>query len=168
TQPFPLLSTRSFCWQHRPGQPVDADPEAGTICLDPVESRPSFATLVCPVCSHAWFHRACIQRHAACIGMTTFGCPLCRDRERFRPGMLRTGISPPSRLPEWDEEDVAALSARHSQCDAGQCCCPGGREQAEQEGPWELLLCGSCAAEGTHRLCSHLDSSTENWECPDC
>ncbi|NXN95235.1 PHF7 protein, partial [Rhinopomastus cyanomelas] len=91
---------RSFCWQHRPGQPVDADPEAGTICLfclDPVESRKSFTTLVCPVCTHAWFHRACIQRHAACIGMTTFGCPLCRDRERFRTEMLRMGISIPSR-----------------------------------------------------------------------
>ncbi|XP_074458356.1 E3 ubiquitin-protein ligase PHF7-like [Larus michahellis] len=34
--------------------------------------------------------------------------------------------------------------------------------------PWELLLCSSCAAEGTHRHCSSLSSSTASWECDSC
>lgn len=34
--------------------------------------------------------------------------------------------------------------------------------------PWELLLCSSCAAEGTHRRCSGLRNSTHRWECDTC
>nr|XP_009933445.1 PREDICTED: G2/M phase-specific E3 ubiquitin-protein ligase-like [Opisthocomus hoazin] len=34
--------------------------------------------------------------------------------------------------------------------------------------PWELLLCTSCAAEGTHVGCSYLRSSTAGWECNSC
>ena len=34
--------------------------------------------------------------------------------------------------------------------------------------PWELLLCCSCAAQGTHRLCSNLSQSTASWECNAC
>ncbi|OXB52393.1 UNVERIFIED_CONTAM: hypothetical protein H355_006873, partial [Colinus virginianus] len=34
--------------------------------------------------------------------------------------------------------------------------------------PWELLLCSSCAAQGTHRRCSNLDDSTSSWECNAC
>ncbi|XP_053810029.1 serine/arginine repetitive matrix protein 2-like [Vidua chalybeata] len=34
--------------------------------------------------------------------------------------------------------------------------------------PWELLLCSSCAAEGTHRRCSGLRNRIESWECDSC
>ncbi|XP_051652128.1 serine/arginine repetitive matrix protein 2-like isoform X1 [Manacus candei] len=34
--------------------------------------------------------------------------------------------------------------------------------------PWELLLCSSCAAEGTHRRCSGLRNSITSWECDGC
>lgn len=34
--------------------------------------------------------------------------------------------------------------------------------------PWELLLCSSCAAEGTHRRCSGLRNSIDSWECDSC
>ena len=34
--------------------------------------------------------------------------------------------------------------------------------------PWGLLLCSSCAAQGTHRLCSNLSQSTTSWECNAC
>ncbi|XP_052536752.1 PHD finger protein 7-like [Tympanuchus pallidicinctus] len=34
--------------------------------------------------------------------------------------------------------------------------------------PWQLLLCSSCAAEGTHRQCSHLNDTTATWECDSC
>ena len=34
--------------------------------------------------------------------------------------------------------------------------------------PWELLLCSSCAAEGTHVGCSNLSSSMDSWECDGC
>jgi len=38
------------------------------------------------------------------------------------------------RLPSRDSQADAALSERHSHCDASDCICPGGREQAEEEG----------------------------------
>ncbi|POI32141.1 hypothetical protein CIB84_004107 [Bambusicola thoracicus] len=34
--------------------------------------------------------------------------------------------------------------------------------------PWQLLLCSSCAAEGTHQHCSYLSNSTDTWECNTC
>ncbi|OXB52609.1 hypothetical protein ASZ78_007938 [Callipepla squamata] len=55
---------RSFCWEHRPQQSVDAVPVQDTICIicmDPVEDNISYGTMVCPSCRCTWFHRACIQ-----------------------------------------------------------------------------------------------------------
>ncbi|CAN0232345.1 unnamed protein product, partial [Bubo scandiacus] len=83
--------------------------------------------------------------------------------------MLTMGIRIPLRLPPQDNEPPdGALMERHSRCDAHECLCPRGREQAEERGPWELLLCSSCAAEGTHRRCSNLRSSRTRWECESC
>ncbi|XP_042657551.1 PHD finger protein 7-like [Tyto alba] len=162
---------RSFCWQHRPEQAVEAAPGENTpclICLDPVEDRKSYGTMVCPACKHAWFHRACIQGQAAHTGIC-FQCPLCRDRHAFLTEMLTMGIRIIYRSPAWEKEPAdAAPNERHSRCDARECLCPGGRQHAEQQGPWQLLLCCSCAAEGTHRRCSHLGTDTAIWECDSC
>ncbi|NXP04175.1 PHF7 protein, partial [Thinocorus orbignyianus] len=157
---------RSFCWEHRPQQALEAAPKdaACLVCLDPVEDTKSYATMGCPACKHAWFHRVCIQGQALHDGMTWFRCPLCRDRDAFLTEMLTMGIRIPFRLPSWE----SLAYARHSRCDAERCLCPGGREQAEEEGPWELLLCSSCAAEGTHRGCSSLSSTRASWECDCC
>ncbi|XP_074909594.1 LOW QUALITY PROTEIN: E3 ubiquitin-protein ligase PHF7-like [Buteo buteo] len=195
------LQYRAFCWEHRPEQAVEAALEENTtclICLDLVEERKSYSTMVCPACKHAWFHRGCIQvgavhlspghqalgstraslvpltflllqGQALCAGISCFQCPLCRDKEHFLSDMLTMGIRIPFRLPSWENRhQYAELGERHSHCDARECLCPGGREQAEQEGPWQLLLCCSCAAEGTHRRCSDLRSSTDSWECDAC
>ncbi|XP_049682995.1 G2/M phase-specific E3 ubiquitin-protein ligase-like [Accipiter gentilis] len=166
------LQYRAFCWEHRPEQAVEAVPEENTtclICLDLVEERKSYGTMVCPACKHAWFHRGCIQGQALCAGISCFQCPLCRDRDHFLSQMLTMGIRIPLRLPSWENRRAyAELGERHSRCDARECLCPRGREQAEQEGPWQLLLCCSCAAEGTHRRCSNLTSSTASWECDAC
>ncbi|XP_049682999.1 PHD finger protein 7-like [Accipiter gentilis] len=166
------LQYRAFCWEHRPEQAVEAVPEENTtclICLDLVEERKSYGTMVCPACKHAWFHRGCIQGQALCAGISCFQCPLCRDRDHFLSQMLTMGIRIPLRLPSWENRRAyAELGERHSRCDARECLCPRGREQAEQEGPWQLLLCCSCAAEGTHRRCSDLTSSTASWECDAC
>ncbi|XP_049682986.1 PHD finger protein 7-like [Accipiter gentilis] len=170
TQFFGLY--RAFCWEHRPEQAVEAVPEENTtclICLDLVEERKSYGTMVCPACKHAWFHRGCIQGQALCAGRFCFQCPLCRDKEHFLSEMLTMGIRIPLRLPSWEiRHEYAELGERHRRCDARECLCPGGREQAEQEGSWQLLLCCSCAAEGTHRRCSDLTSSTASWECDAC
>ncbi|XP_074909601.1 LOW QUALITY PROTEIN: uncharacterized protein LOC142042924 [Buteo buteo] len=195
------LQYRAFCWEHRPEQAVEAAPEENTtclICLDLVEERKSYSTMVCPACKHAWFHRGCIQvgavhlspgqqalgstraslvpltflllqGQALCAGISCFQCPLCRDKEHFLSDMITMGIRIPFRLPSWENRhQYAELGERHSRCDARECLCPRGREQAEQEGPWQLLLCCSCAAEGTHRRCSDLRSSTDSWECDAC
>ncbi|KFV75677.1 G2/M phase-specific E3 ubiquitin-protein ligase, partial [Dryobates pubescens] len=163
---------RAFCSDHCPQQAVQRDPEPDTdclLCLENVGVRKSFTTMVCPVCQHAWFHRDCIQGHALQAGTSAFQCLLCRDKDRFQQEMLRMGIRIPRRPPEWETaQEFADLMERHSQCDARHCLCPGGRRQAEEEGPWQLLLCSSCAAEGTHQYCSHLDDSTAQWECRGC
>ncbi|XP_042655800.1 PHD finger protein 7-like [Tyto alba] len=92
---------RSFCWQHRPEQAVEAAPGENTaclICLDPVEDRKSYGTLVCPACKHAWFHRACIQNQAIYAGFFCFQCPHCQNEYRFLMEMLTMGIRIPRRL----------------------------------------------------------------------
>ncbi|KAK4815096.1 hypothetical protein QYF61_015579 [Mycteria americana] len=167
-----LPQYRSFCWEHRPEQAVEAAPEENTtclICLELVGDRKSYSTMVCPACKHAWFHRGCIQGQAVRAGISCFQCPLCRDKNLFLLEMLVMGIRIPFRRPSWENSHTyAGLSERHSRCDASECLCPGGREHAEEEGPWQLLLCCSCAAEGTHRRCSYSRNSTARWECDGC
>ncbi|NXT77506.1 PHF7 protein, partial [Zapornia atra] len=101
-------------------------------------------------------------------GIHCFSCPHCGNVFRFFLEMLSMGIRIPRRGPLLDRRHTfPAVSQRHRRCDARECLCPGGREQAENQGPWQLLLCASCAAEGTHRLCSSLES-TASWECSSC
>uniref|UniRef100_A0A8C0FHJ4 PHD finger protein 7 n=1 Tax=Bubo bubo TaxID=30461 RepID=A0A8C0FHJ4_BUBBB len=166
---------RSFCREHRPEQEVEAAPENTNclICLEPVKERKSYHTMVCPACKHAWFHRGCIQARYAGI---SFNCPVCRDQHDFILDMLTMGIRIPLRLVSCrlTGQEAASpvpcqeLPLQHSRCDARVCLCPGGREQAEERGPWEVLLCSSCAATGTHRRCSNLRTSRTSWECETC
>ncbi|XP_064496782.1 G2/M phase-specific E3 ubiquitin-protein ligase-like [Pseudopipra pipra] len=77
----------------------------------------------------------------------------------------------PFPIRESSEEDINAFvefGERHRHCDANECLFPGGRQEAQEGGPWELLLCSSCAAEGTHRACSGLRASITSWECDSC
>ncbi|XP_021236899.1 serine/arginine repetitive matrix protein 2-like [Numida meleagris] len=163
---------RSYCCEHRPEQVVGEEPEQDTkciICLEPVGDKKSYHTMVCPVCTQAWFHRSCIQGQAINAGILRFRCPVCRDRTEFVTEMQLFGIQIPARRPTWeDQESYAVLHERHSRCDVSECLYTEGREQAEEEGPWQLLLCISCAGQGTHRHCSSLSDSTTTWECDIC
>ncbi|XP_040520870.1 PHD finger protein 7-like isoform X2 [Gallus gallus] len=159
---------RSFCWEHRPQQTVEAVPEQDTtciICMDPVGDSRSYSTMVCPSCRHAWFHRACIQRLALRAGLTLH-CPHCKDENEFFDDMNTMGIHIPLRGPVWDNS-YAQKADKLKCCNASECCYPHGRERAG-EGPWELLLCSSCAAQSTHRRCSNLSQSRSTWECNTC
>ncbi|XP_067145809.1 PHD finger protein 7-like [Apteryx mantelli] len=163
---------RSFCQEHRPEQTVEAQQDGETsclICLEPVEEKLSHHTLVCPVCTHTWFHQGCIQQQALGAGFFCFQCPQCKDRETFLWEMSSVGIRVPLRQPTWEAEGAfAELYERHRGCDASRCLCAQGREEAAEEGPWQLLLCSSCAAKGTQRCCSALRPTTATWECDDC
>ncbi|XP_010704528.2 uncharacterized protein LOC104909419 [Meleagris gallopavo] len=165
---------RSFCSEHRPRQVTQEVPAEGNdclICLEPVGDSLSYHTMVCPACQHVWFHRACIQQQALSAGTAYFECPGCRDCGRFYDEMSTAGIRIPLKEPEWDSDEAyEPLLERHSRCDASECLYQGGREQAETRGPWELILCSSCAAEGTHRQCSHLYNTRDawEWECDSC
>ncbi|XP_066859071.1 pineapple eye protein-like [Anser cygnoides] len=172
--PFPLPA-RSFCWEHRPQQAVQAAPEQDTICIicmDPVGDSKSYHTMVCPACSHAWFHRGCIQEMAIHTDNVHIKCPICRNRVEFRSELCIMGIrgiQVPVRGPTWENNNASAsLQERRRRCTVGECLYPQGREQAEGQGPWQLLLCRSCAAEGTHRRCSNLTNSTGTWDCDRC
>ncbi|XP_026713417.1 PHD finger protein 7-like [Athene cunicularia] len=134
---------RSFCGEHSPEQAVEAAPEKDTtclLCLELVGDRQSYGTMVCPACKHAWFHRGCIQGQAVRDGISCFRCPLCRDRDAFSSEMLSMGIRIPFSLPSQDPHAYDDLSERHSRCDACECLCPGGREQAEGLVPWHPSL----------------------------
>ncbi|XP_061205805.1 G2/M phase-specific E3 ubiquitin-protein ligase-like [Neopsephotus bourkii] len=94
-----LPQFRSFCQEHRPQQ-QDLVAPANAICLvcmDPVEGRTTYRTMVCPVCRHAWFHRACIQGQAMRSGSLCFQCPLCRNQTMFLVEMINMGIQIPLR-----------------------------------------------------------------------
>ncbi|NWY08452.1 G2E3 ligase, partial [Nothoprocta ornata] len=101
-------------------------------------------------------------------GIVFLACPACRERDLFLLEMLAMGILVPLSLPSWITNASPELEERHRRCDARECLCPGGREQVDGEGPWQLLLCCSCAAEGTHRACSSLGDSTTSWQCAGC
>ncbi|KFQ81032.1 G2/M phase-specific E3 ubiquitin-protein ligase, partial [Phoenicopterus ruber ruber] len=174
TQHFPLhlvhpfhLPPRSFCWEHCPEQAVQATPEQNSICiicLDLVEEKKSYHTMVCPACQHAWFHRSCIQKQAIHAGIC-FRCLHCQNKDLFVMEMLTMGIRISKRLPSWESDQACGLIyQRHSYCSARRCLCLGGRQQAEEEGSWQLLLCSSCAAKGIHRRCSYLRNSATTWE----
>uniref|UniRef100_A0A8V5G7Q5 PHF7/G2E3-like PHD zinc finger domain-containing protein n=1 Tax=Melopsittacus undulatus TaxID=13146 RepID=A0A8V5G7Q5_MELUD len=100
-----------------------------------------------------------------------FCCPLCRDMVTFQKEMFRLGIKIPDRLVDaaWEENGAFADHyQRHSSCDSSPCLCPVGREVAEENGPWRLLLCHSCGSCGTHQRCSNLGEDVDSWECRDC
>ncbi|NXL86158.1 PHF7 protein, partial [Alectura lathami] len=102
-------------------------------------------------------------------GILNFQCPACREIVQFSSEMMRLGIQIPIRGATWLNPDInASLLQRHRRCNASECLSPGGRQYAERQGPWQLLLCRSCAAEGTHRRCSALSSDTNTWECEGC
>ncbi|XP_019467934.1 PHD finger protein 7-like [Meleagris gallopavo] len=162
---------RSFCGEHRPRQASEGAPAQGIyciICLEPVGDSISYHTMLCPVCKQARFHRGCIQRYAMSTGIMHFKCPICAEKTRFHLEMNTMGLQIPVRPLSWENNASALLQERHRHCDASECYYPGGREQAEEEGPWKLLLCSSCAAQGTHRHCSFLTSNIDIWECESC
>ncbi|KAL2302715.1 hypothetical protein Nmel_010161 [Mimus melanotis] len=172
---------RSFCWEHRPQQALQPRPTQDntcSICLDTVEDKISYKTMGCPACQDARFHRHCIQRLALHSGIA-FRCPCCLKQEPFMMEMLTMGIRLSKRLasllaphrvpPSWQSDpELGPSHQRHGRCDAATCLCPGGREHADTDGPWQLWLCSSCAAEGTHRQCPSLGSSKYTWECNTC
>ncbi|XP_032530360.1 PHD finger protein 7-like [Chiroxiphia lanceolata] len=83
--------------------------------------------------------------------------------------MFTMGIQIPLRPPSWEGFNAFdEMGDRHRHCDASECLFPGGRQEAEEEGPWELLLCFSCVAKGTHRHCCGLRNSITSWECDGC
>ncbi|XP_027766536.1 G2/M phase-specific E3 ubiquitin-protein ligase-like, partial [Empidonax traillii] len=128
--------------------------------MEPVEERKTFNTMECPACKNAWFHRDCIQGQALHAGFLSLRCPLCRDNNTFVMSLFTMGIQIPFRPSSWEGGNAfAELGDRHRHCDARECLFPGGREEEELEGPWELLLCSSCIAEGTHRHCCGLRDS---------
>ncbi|XP_010725890.1 PHD finger protein 7-like, partial [Meleagris gallopavo] len=163
---------RSFCWEHRPQQAAEAAPSQNTvcvICLEPVGDSTSYHTMVCPVCKQAWFHRACIRKHALHAATMRFFCPVCGGKRRFRSQMTTLGIQIPIRRPSWwDDAAYQSLRERHRRCDASMCLYRGGRERAQEKGLWQLLLCRSCGSEGTHWCCSFWAMRGNGWECDTC
>uniref|UniRef100_A0A8U8BNK4 PHF7/G2E3-like PHD zinc finger domain-containing protein n=1 Tax=Geospiza parvula TaxID=87175 RepID=A0A8U8BNK4_GEOPR len=178
--PVPLALSPAACMLCRR---AEADPD---MCGDKLQKGGLCAHVFCMVSGSGQNHhvglmgflprdlliavwRAAQKGQAMRAGLLYFQCPLCRDSEEFPVEMFVMGIRVPFRQPTWEDNNAfAELAERHSQCNARECLYPGGREEAEEEGPWELLLCSSCAAEGTHRRCSGLKNRIDRWECDTC
>ncbi|XP_052536756.1 PHD finger protein 7-like [Tympanuchus pallidicinctus] len=122
----------------------------------------------------------CGERGAA-ITCAESGCERSFHLPCAKDGQCVTQFFGQHRRPEQEDNDAyASFLQRHRRCDAIRCRHPEGRELAEEEGwsskpqppcfprPWQLLLCSSCAAEGTHRECSYLNNTTATWECDRC
>ncbi|XP_019467080.1 serine/arginine repetitive matrix protein 2-like, partial [Meleagris gallopavo] len=100
--------------------------------------------------------------------MACFRCPVCQDNTLFHIEMSIIGIQIPDRTPAREDNRAYGLLQRHRRCDAVVCFYHGGRELAEEEGPWQLILCSSCGAESTHRQCSHSSIRMNMWDCDRC
>ncbi|NXT02724.1 PHF7 protein, partial [Jacana jacana] len=163
---------KSYCWKHRPVQRVwvlQQQPRSCLICLEEVAERPCYDTLVCPVCTSAWFHRRCIQGHALFSALYHFRCPCCQDVDRFQEEMFRLGIKIPNRDAAWELDGYFEdLYEDHTSCDAEQCLCPMGQQEGEANGPWRLLRCSCCGSHRIHQRCAGLEADAESWQCRDC
>ncbi|NXG31973.1 PHF7 protein, partial [Dromaius novaehollandiae] len=163
----------SFCWEHRPEQAVQVHPDVETtciICLEPVGDKISHNTMACPACKGTWFHRGCIRVGGPSLALWAQSVPSSSASLTLLESLLQGQVVPDSRsTPAWEEDTgCEELYQRHSWCDASQCLSRQGRQQAEERGPWELLLCSSCASKGTHRRCSALGTGSDSWECDEC
>uniref|UniRef100_A0A8C5UHY7 PHD-type domain-containing protein n=1 Tax=Malurus cyaneus samueli TaxID=2593467 RepID=A0A8C5UHY7_9PASS len=160
TQYIPDYS--SYCPEHSPQQDAQVTPEPGTecpICMEPVEDRKTFRTMVCPACKKAWFHRDCIQ-----VGAIPSAPGHSRCSAAPQPCSYRLSLHCRDR--PW----LSAEGDRRAQLDNPVLwiLCPQHHDPVSFPRPWELLLCSSCAAEGTHRRCAGLRNSTPSWECDSC
>uniref|UniRef100_A0A8C2SWY3 PHF7/G2E3-like PHD zinc finger domain-containing protein n=1 Tax=Coturnix japonica TaxID=93934 RepID=A0A8C2SWY3_COTJA len=181
---------RSFCCEHRYQQIVEAAPGPDThcvICLEPVGDQKSYHTMVCPVCIQAWFHRSCIQvgalpllypAHTLALCVTAAG--ICHKRWNSALPMSRLqrqGAIPDGNAPPWDPNpsqvgafnpSYEVLCTRHSLARLILSLLLQHHLFSFTPRPWELLLCTSCAVQGTHRKCASLSDSTISWECDIC
>ncbi|XP_010130509.1 PREDICTED: PHD finger protein 7, partial [Buceros rhinoceros silvestris] len=155
TQYFPQY--RSFCWEHRPEQTVEATPEENTvciICLVPVEEKKTYGTMVCPACKRTWFHRHCIQNQAIQAGHRCFCCPGCHNEYRFRAEMLTMGI----RIPRpWQLLLSSSCTAEgtHRRCSA----------LLDSTESWEYDGCAGPTTASSFNL-EHAGHSTASWSGP--
>ncbi|XP_072206530.1 uncharacterized protein [Excalfactoria chinensis] len=93
----------------------------------------------------------------------SFHLPCAKDRQCI------TQYFGQYRKPGWEENQAyTAVVRRNRSCDAVVCFYHGGRWQAEEEGPWQLIKCSSCRAENTHRECSHSCIRMNMWDCDRC
>ncbi|XP_069772800.1 G2/M phase-specific E3 ubiquitin-protein ligase [Narcine bancroftii] len=166
----------SYCWEHKPVQNVpyasiwSSIPHTCAVCLETIDALPSYDVLKSPCCKNTWFHRQCLQNQALSAGVFFFRCTICNNKDEFQTEMLRLGIHIPEKDASWELEENAfqELLQRYQRCDAKRCLCKVGREYAEPEGKWEIVLCKYCGSSGTHLACSLLASCLKDWECLEC
>uniref|UniRef100_A0A4W3GWM5 G2/M-phase specific E3 ubiquitin protein ligase n=1 Tax=Callorhinchus milii TaxID=7868 RepID=A0A4W3GWM5_CALMI len=166
----------SYCWEHKPVQKVAPaakwanSSHACAVCLESIDTLPSYDVLKSPCCKNTWLHRQCVQYQALSAGMFFFRCTICSNKDEFQQEMLRMGIHVPEKDASWELEENAyqELLQRYQRCDVRKCLCKNGREYAETEGKWDIVLCKYCGSSGTHLACSTLVRCLQDWECPEC
>ncbi|XP_062486998.1 PHD finger protein 7-like, partial [Pezoporus occidentalis] len=161
-------SPRSFCQEHRPQQQDLVAPE-GTVCLIFPQGlrRASLALFM-----------FLLQEQAMHSGILCLQCPLCRNRYEFLLEMINMGIQIPLsctaglRTGSLSQQGLEAEGMKRRALLGNPVLWalhPQRHEPISFPRPWQLFLCCSCAAEGTHRCCSNLGNSPEaRWECDSC
>ncbi|XP_059479797.1 PHD finger protein 7-like isoform X2 [Neocloeon triangulifer] len=167
----------SFCKQHRPNIKIpsnifyETEPAICAICMEEAKKDlKCIHVLWAPCCKkNAWLHRLCVQKYALSSGYF-FKCPRCNDKDEFNKAMLRYGIYVPESDASWELEgnQFQALYERYSRCDAELCLCPSGREEDEEIGNWEIILCSACGSQGIHVGCTKFKTALRKWYCTGC
>ncbi|XP_048822865.1 G2/M phase-specific E3 ubiquitin-protein ligase-like [Lagopus muta] len=155
-------SCRSFCWQHRPTQqvrPLQQENPQCAVCLEAVEGRPTYTTLVCPSCTGAQFHRQCIQAQALSAALHHFRCPLCQDMQTFQAEMFRLGI----KIPDRSAPTALPPPAPPSTSPRTALSCPGLPPTGMRPGRWKrepTMSCTSSTAPVTPACaCAHSEGT---------
>ena len=113
-------------------------------------------------------------------GTQHFKCPNCNNKEAIAREFKKLGIYLPQKDAEWELPSYSSfynfqemyLTVRR--CAVAQCWSEGGRDLAEVEGRWEVVLCLTCGSNGTHLACRGDEEGSRGQEqeqpyvCRDC
>lgn len=138
------------------------------ICMETITEDYHPITSIPSCCNDTWFHRHCIQKAAISSGYS-LKCPTCgksNEETNFREYVRGRGIYVPDQDAAWETQNAFADQLEmYSRCDVSQCKCLNGRDYAEKEGEWSIIVCDHCSAKGIHHACN---SKEESFTCDDC
>ncbi|XP_060666158.1 pineapple eye protein [Drosophila nasuta] len=122
------------------------------ICFDSIRVFILSKVVYGDCCRKGFAHKVCMRRYAYSSGYY-LRCLWCRD-VKFHETIKLQSVFVPDRDATW-ELQKNAYSELHSKplhCDEAECLCPKGRSYSKTYN-WNIQLCITCAAYGSHFKC---------------